>query len=80
MTNIIVHLIRGSRAGLITHKDQPPHVIPLPEEITDARLDYIKRFITAAFERDDFPKPANGGVLKFEDHPQGTSMNSLTPS
>jgi hypothetical protein len=78
MADTIVHLIRGSKAGLIVHKNEPPHVIALPEFITDDSLDSIKRFLRAAFGRDDFPKSTDGGVLVFKDYPAGTSRSSLS--
>jgi len=77
MADIVVHLIIGLKAGVILHKNEPPQIIPLPEVITDDTLDYIKRFITAAFERDDFPKPTDGGAVILKDHPQGTPVDSL---
>ena len=80
MADIVVHLIRGTKVGLILHKNEPPHVIPLPEFITDDTLSSIKRFLTAAFKRDDFPKPIHVGALVFKDHPVGTLTSSLNAS
>jgi hypothetical protein len=78
MADIVVHLIRGEEAALIVHENEPPRFIPLPEFITDETLNYIHRFLTAAFERGDFPKPTRRGVLVFKEHPVGTSKKSLT--
>jgi hypothetical protein len=65
MEQITVHLIRGSRAALISNNT----IMVVPEPISDANLAHMKAFIKAAFERPDFP-PAES--ITFKDYPEGT--------
>ena len=77
MADLVVHLIRGSKIGLIVHENEALRIIPLPEFITDDTLDSIKRFLRAGFKKGDFPKTTHGDVLRFKVYPMGTSINSI---
>lgn len=73
MEDVIVHLVRGSRCGLIFNKVGPPSVIPLPELLSDVTLPRMKEFITAAATQgmEGFP-PVD--AIKFKEYAEGTQL------
>lgn len=73
MESNVVHLVRGSKHGMLFNEVGPPSVIPLPDVITDATLARTREFITAAAKQGiaGFP-PVE--TIRFKDYPEGTRI------
>jgi hypothetical protein len=73
MENNVVHLVRGSKFGMMFNKVGPPSVIPLPDVISDATLARTREFITAAAKQGltGFP-PVE--TIQFKDYAEGTQL------
>lgn len=73
MEDIVVHLVRGSKAGIVFNNSGPASVIPLPEVLSDVTLLRMKEYITAAFAQplSGFP---SAKTLTFKDYAEGTNL------